>query len=86
MSKQDCQACHSARIASISGKCKDTCWIKIGNKEDVSYPPGWNIGYGDHIWFAYCLDCGQIQGKFPVELTYLEEGWVDENDRGIDDD
>ena len=78
---EHCQTCQSMRIASISGQCKDTCWVKIGHREDTSYPPGWNVSAGDHIWFRYCLGCGQIQGKFPVELTHLEEGWIDASDR-----
>jgi hypothetical protein len=27
---------------------------------------------GDDVNFDYCLDCGQIQGKFPLPLTERE--------------
>jgi hypothetical protein len=26
------------------------------------------VGEGDYVEFEYCLDCGQIMGKFPVEV------------------
>ena len=28
----------------------------------------------DDLHFVYCLDCGQIQGRFPVSPTAIEEG------------
>ena len=34
------------------------------------------IGGGDYIEFAYCLDCGQIQKDFPVDLS--SELWDEE--------
>ena len=30
------------------------------------------IGGGDYTEFSYCLDCGQIQGRFPVPATKLQ--------------
>lgn len=31
------------------------------------------IGGGDYVEFDYCLDCGQIQGTFPVPKHEIEE-------------
>jgi hypothetical protein len=28
------------------------------------------IGHGDYIEFRYCLNCGQIQGEFPIENVF----------------
>lgn len=28
--------------------------------------------YGDYMRFTYCLDCGQIQGKFPLPPAECE--------------
>jgi len=32
-------------------------------------PSSIGIGSGDYIEFIYCLNCGQIQEKFPITLT-----------------
>lgn len=32
-----------------------------------------NIGGGDYLVFAYCLDCGQMQGEWPLKKTELED-------------
>ena len=77
----ECQRCQSERVAYICARCRDGCYMEIKGRSDTGYPD-LGIDCGDDIQFRYCLDCGQVQGKFPVELTYLEEGWVDESDRG----
>lgn len=71
-----CQTCDSDRIIRIQGKTSDLfdatyqgddyqgyVLTTIGITDDTS---------GDYIGFKYCLQCGQIQGKFPrkdPELT-----------------
>jgi len=63
-----CQRCKSERIASISSKSSDLNYIELGDREHNGYVPGdLGIGGGDYIQFNWCLDCGQIQGEFPVE-------------------
>jgi hypothetical protein len=32
------------------------------------------IGGGDYVEFDYCLNCGQIQGQFPLNKTKVERG------------
>jgi hypothetical protein len=36
-------------------------------------PRDLGIGGGDDVQLTYCLDCGQIQGKFPLPPTQMEE-------------
>jgi hypothetical protein len=31
-----------------------------------------NIGGGDYVDFKFCLDCGQINGDWPLPTTGLE--------------
>lgn len=73
-----CQKCNSTRIASIDAKCNDMCSIFIeGDAHSITeaeyVPEGLHIGGGDYIDFDYCLDCGQIQGNFPITEEAIEE-------------
>lgn len=72
-----CQKCQSERVANVCAKCSDCCSWSIGDKEHDGYVPK-DIGigdmYGDYVAFDYCLDCGQIQGTFPLPLTSIEKG------------
>jgi hypothetical protein len=44
-----------------------------GKVEHHGYVPrDIGIGGGDYLKMSYCLDCGQIQGEFPLENTELE--------------
>ena len=69
-----CQKCKSERIASVGGKTSDMCSVFINEEEHEGYVPSdMNIGGGDYIEFEYCLDCGQIQGEFPLQPTKIEQ-------------
>lgn len=72
-----CQRCKSERILHINGKCSDLCFTSIGEHEKDGYVPT-DIGlldkYGDYVKLRYCLNCGQIQGHFPVDTCELERG------------
>lgn len=69
-----CQRCNSKRILSAQGKCNDLCCLDIGKKEYVGYvPQGLNIGDGDEMFFNVCLDCGQMQGQYPIPTHSLEK-------------
>jgi hypothetical protein len=63
-----CQKCNNERIVSIQGHCVDRFFATLGHKEyGPDYvPDGLGIGRGDDIEIDYCLDCGQIQGEFPI--------------------
>ena len=70
-----CQRCKSERVAQVCGKTSDLCSLRIGNKEQTNYVPK-DMGLGtdsDYLEFNYCLTCGQIQGKFPLKPTQLEQ-------------
>lgn len=69
-----CQRCKSTRVASISGKSSDMNTTRIADKRDDGYVPyDMGIGGGDYIKLEFCLDCGQLQGAFPLPPTELEE-------------
>lgn len=78
-----CQRCESDRILEILSKSSDLNAIYYKNKEYSGYvPSGLNIdeGTGDYINILYCLECGQIQGDFPISddvfyniVKYLED-------------
>lgn len=75
-----CQECESDRIAHINGKVSDTFYAEMGDNEHEGYVPmDMGIGGGSYIRFTYCLECGQIQGDFPLEETDVETG-VDSDD------
>ncbi len=63
-----CQRCAAERVIKVSAKCSDLFWMKwSGGKEQDGYVPRFlNIGGGDYVEFEYCLECGQIQGRWPV--------------------
>ena len=69
-----CKKCNSERIADISGKCSDMCSVEIpGCEEQHDYVPrDMGIGGGDYIKIKLCLDCGQVQGEFPLPETEIE--------------
>jgi hypothetical protein len=59
--------CGSSRILSVTGKTSDMCFVKYDSIEHDGYVPGGlNIGDGDYIEIDLCMDCGKVQGKFPV--------------------
>lgn len=76
-----CDNCDSERIARISSKCSDRCVVAIGgNEEDGYVPRDMGIGGGDYVSFDYCLDCGKIQGSFPLPVTEIESKENDEDE------
>lgn len=71
---KSCQKCNSDRIVEIYGKCSDLSSVSYkGYEKDGYVQEGIGIGGGDDINFKYCLECGQIQGKFPLAASSLEK-------------
>ena len=70
--------CGSHRIANINAKCSDMCHVEIEdengyvNSSDDYAPKDMGIGGGDYLRFSYCMDCGSMQGNFPLDETDLE--------------
>lgn len=80
-----CGNCNSERVADVSGKCNDLCDVSLGEAYDSHYvPTDMGIGGGDYIRFNYCLDCGHIQGEWPLPTTELEA--PDEDEEGDEDE
>jgi len=71
----ECQRCKSDRVLIISGKCSDQCFAEFKGEEGNGYAPEVpNIAEdGDYVCPKVCLECGQVQGKFPVKDPNLKE-------------
>jgi hypothetical protein len=69
-----CQRCSSLRLARILAHCSDMCSVDLAGRHEYGYVPrDLGIGGGDDVQLTYCLDCGQIQGKFPLPPIQMEE-------------
>jgi hypothetical protein len=72
-----CESCQHDRILVVNAKCSDMCDVHYNEKDHVGYvPSGLNIGNGDYIEFEVCLDCGKIQGDFPVTEEVVIEALI----------
>lgn len=65
-----CKICKGERFVQVCGKTSDCCSLihRPSGEEHNGYVPS-GIGLGsdeDYIEMAFCLDCGQIHGKFPI--------------------
>lgn len=58
-------ACAHENTMAISGKCSDTCFVRLPDKSRYEgYAPG-SIGVddgGDYLDLTICLDCGKVVG------------------------
>ena len=63
----DNNQCDSDRIFHASAKVSDRCYSTFNGKEHDGYVPT-EIGVGgwDYLRLDICLECGKLQGKFPV--------------------
>jgi len=68
----NCLNCKSNRLTDVSAKCSDLFNIKYKDGWKDGYVTG-GIGGGDYLEFQYCLECGQIQDKFPVKDPDLSD-------------
>lgn len=71
-----CTKCNSTRVMRMSAKCNDMFVARINGHEYDGYvidgvDP---IGGGDYLQFNVCLECGQVQGDWPVPELPLERG------------
>ena len=68
-----CLNCQSMRMAFVSAKCSDLCGVSIMDKNYDGYVPNdLGIGGGDYIRINFCLDCGQLNGNWPLPKSDLE--------------
>jgi hypothetical protein len=50
------------------------CSIDLAGRHYHGYVPrDLGIGGGDDVQMTFCLDCGQLQGAFPLPLAELEQ-------------
>lgn len=63
-----CLGCGSERTMSVSGKTSDMCVVQENGKESKEgyVPRGMNIGGGDYLEFDFCMDCGRMEGVWPL--------------------
>lgn len=78
--KVKCCRCASHRVAHIYGHCSGNSDFALGDKKrgDTYLPDKIGVGGGDDIDFDYCLDCGQVQGTWPLAPTKFELGTENE--------
>lgn len=72
-----CANCGNVRRLDVSGKTSDMCDVSAdGNNYFGGYvPEGLNIGGGDYLSFAFCLNCGRIEGKFPITEKAVQKAF-----------
>jgi hypothetical protein len=70
---KSCQRCSAQRLVDISAKCSDMFHAKAEKEHDGYVLRELGIGGGDYVEFTYCLECGQIQGKFPRGILDIED-------------
>jgi hypothetical protein len=69
---ETCQRCGSPRATRVLAHCMDMCRVDLGGVHRSGYLPE-DLGVGRRdVHFAYCLDCGQVQGTFPLPPTGIE--------------
>lgn len=68
-----CAKCESERIAAVTSKCDDKCYIEIdGECYNGQVPINMNIGSGRYLEFIICLNCGYVDGEWPCPITEIE--------------
>lgn len=68
-----CQKCKSQRILHAGAHCSDMGYFQIGDQEHNGYvPEDLGIGGGDDMEIDLCLDCGQVQGQWPLPTSRME--------------
>lgn len=81
MANKVCQrdGCKSDRLMDFNGKCADLFSSKMLNTgiryegyvpDDI---PPFKDGFGDYVQGVLCLDCGQLQGKWPIKKSVVEK-------------
>ena len=73
-----CQSCASDRMLSVGGKCCDSSFAVVPHLilDYDGYVLGdLNIGGGDYIEIDVCLDCGQLQGEWPIDDSAVAEAF-----------
>jgi len=79
-----CDKCNSDRIVSISAKCNDMFTAEVKHlKFNAEGYANSNLNIstnGDYVDFEMCVECGKIQGDFPISDETLKEGYFPEGE------
>lgn len=68
-----CQMCHSKRILTASSHGRDCHNYRIKDFEGDGYlPRDLGIGGEDDMEITLCLECGQLQGEWPLPKSSIE--------------
>lgn len=68
-----CNKCKSDRMICVDAKWSDCFSATSSKKEHNGYVPyDIGIGGGNYIFINYCLNCGQIQGNWPLPKSKIE--------------
>jgi len=74
-----CQRCGSDQIAFVSAKCPDGVMSESPSGvwvEATLVPLGVGLGSsGEYVDVCWCLDCGQLQGKFPIPAQVVKDAY-----------
>jgi len=69
----NCQKCSSNRVLNVTAKSKDLCTVSMWNQDHDGYvPDNMGIGGGDYIEIELCLQCGYVNGEWPLAESKLE--------------
>ena len=76
-SQEPCK-CGSKRILNVNAKCSDACQVYVRHLDidvDGYVPSGlpFSGDYGDYVELSLCLDCGTLQGEFPISDSTVTE-------------
>lgn len=74
MSNASCDKCKSDRLLGLTSKSSDcNSYSYRGAEVDGYLPYIDHVCGGDYLTIQICLECGKVQGKFPVHSRDLEE-------------
>lgn len=69
-----CLKCNSERVINIEAHMERNVYTQYRGHEFVGgIPDSINIAYKGHLDIDMCLECGQVQGTFPVADLDLAE-------------
>jgi hypothetical protein len=84
----DCQNCHTSRLLSVKGEVPENFRLLVLGSgaspnglltHEWTIPLQLNLGGGNKLEFEVCLNCGQMQGDFPVTEFTTEQTFAAAN-------
>ena len=67
MEEKICERCNGHKIAKVLSKSPDGYSVFINDVEYIN-PVANNMFDGEYLEFSVCLDCGLVQGDFPIQI------------------